>query len=116
MPRKKIVFLLLLIPMIAHGMSLRITGDLITSSYIRERINNELQALYGPDASSGSFERFALLPYQKKKLSVPVRLSGEQTATIPVTVTTEKSPSPGEALLLFSNHPELLKANGLLFS
>lgn len=118
---KKIVFqtilLLALIPCgYSMGMELRLTGNPIPSSFVQKQIEEIFENMYGLKANSQRFPMFDLHPYQKKKLKVSLSLSNGALQPLDVTVTSEKISPSREPLLLFSNHPETLTENGLLFS
>ncbi len=104
------------LPFFAYAIGLRLTGDRIPPSFIEERLNETVKSLYGPDANLQPIQLSFLYPYQKKDVAFSLHLGKEKVIPLHLIVTDEEIPNVGPPLLLFSDHPEILTENGLLFS
>lgn len=108
--------LVFVIPALGFGITLRLTGNsMIPPAFVEEKLRAMLQNLYGPDIEVRASVP-ALVPPDTQSLTVPVILPNKTEVHVEVTLTAEKIPLPREMLLLFSNHPEILKENGVLFT
>jgi len=97
-------------------MDLRLTGDPVPPTFILERFQNTAEILYGPEVETSIPPMAPMRPYEKKEVTAALLQTDGSQTQIPLTVTSELLPNPKEAFLLFSDHPEILKQNGLLFS
>lgn len=115
--KRLILFLIVgFFPWLAWGMSLRLTGDEILPTYIQERLQQTAQTLYGPDVKASFEPQKPVHRYEKNRYTAFIRQEDGSLMKIPLIVSAELLPHPKEAFLLFSDHPEILKENGILFS
>lgn len=106
----------LAIPVLARPFKLRLTGNAITSSFVQEQLENVFENIYGVKPEIKSFPQFSLDPNETKEFKVSIAPHPGNFEQLDLQVSSEKAPPFRDALLLFSNHPEVLRDDGLLFS
>lgn len=104
------------IPVWAQEITLRLTGNSIPASFVTQQLQAALDNLYGEDVQIPALAFPPLLKHQTRLVTVPVTFSDDTIKTIKVRVTAESLPKSSDTFLLFSDHPEKVKENGVLFS
>lgn len=103
-------------PLWVRAMPLRLTGDSIPASFVEQQLRESLENQYGREVRIPILSFPPILKHQVRALTVPVIFADGRSEILNVDVISESVPKAPNAFLLFSDHPEKVRDNGVLFS